>query len=217
MKQFATFAAGMLLMLGAVAGLIDLVILIVKLVEHPEWTTGSYHQPVLTTLYLYGGTVCALLSIMVIIALVRGGWRQVAATAMTPIVLAGAVAGLWLPFIHVNEVDVATAGFRQTHYATGTKAHLTFYNATASPVTVCLGSHGTCRTATAAGPLPAEGITLQPGQTAAVTFPDAGSYPLTIVAPAPTMTATDTVVQSSPGFCDQHPDAQTCICGANGC
>jgi hypothetical protein len=132
-------------------------------------------------------------------------------------VLAGAVAGLWLPFIHVGEVDVAGSGFRQARYVTTTKLALTFYDAASVPVTVCLGAHAVCGTGAGPNQLKAPGLTLQPGQRVVVSFAQEGRFPLTILSPGGGMTAVDTVVDSSLPFCDEYPDAQTCACGTNGC
>jgi hypothetical protein len=97
-----------------------------------------------------------------------------------------------LLIVHVAEADVTSTGFPQQKYRVS-KA-LTFYNATDSPVTLCLGEQSTCDI-TASGPneLAGTGLTLAPGEGRSVSFPTAGAFLVTVTRPT-ALTRSDTVV-----------------------
>lgn len=138
MSKVAGYVIAGLAVCGTLAGLFDILAFGLKLITRYAWTAGSYHQPVLTALYLFGGATCALLVLLLgIAAVMRSDQRKATAAFAVPL-LAGAVTGLWLPFIHVGEIDVAASGFRQDRYVTTTGLALTFYDASSVPVSVCL-------------------------------------------------------------------------------
>jgi hypothetical protein len=201
---------------GVLASVFNVIYLGAMLLAYESWTDGAYHQPVLTTLFVWGGGTCAVLVLLVVVGLLakrRALWRREVAGG-TALAVVGALAGGSLLFIHVNELTVAHDGFRQPRYAVTTEVSLRLYNAATVPVTLCLGRGSTCGTAdgvdpagagTAPSHLRAPGLTLGAGETVKVRFPRAGEHALTIVDPVAGMARVDTVVAVSSPPVDNSP------------
>jgi cytochrome bd-type quinol oxidase subunit 2 len=133
----------------------------------PTPTTGTYHEPAVTALTVGRGVAGVLLSIGLVAAATRvedSTTAKVITGSLTLSVLT-AVAGLWLPFVHTNEVDIASTGFRQPYYSISREQRMTIYNATSSPMTICVGTRSHC----SASPFAPEqfngaGLQLAPGE-----------------------------------------------------
>jgi len=215
MSKVGTATLAIFILLAVVFSFVDDFRLVVALIVYDRWTVGSYVHPVWTPLEVTSGVVCALLVLGFAAGATRARLRGEsvglfeAKMGWFPVLLvAGAVSGLWLPFIHHDEADVGPGGFAQDHYVISIHDELMFYNPGPLPRTVCLGARGVCATG-AEGPdaLRAPGLTVQPGQTVDVRFPD-GAFGLTVVADVP---GRDAAVEAVTPVCEANPDYSTCV------
>jgi hypothetical protein len=184
------YVAALALAGGVLVGWFNAVYLVFMLLGYQGWTEGSYHQPALTVLQIYGGLACAIATVAGLVAIRRGLDRK--SVRVVLLIAAGAVASVCLPFLHIFEVDVNAAGFRQTRYQVVTGTSLRLYNVSDAAVRICLGARSACSD-DPDGPesLRGNGLTLKPGQTTRVSAKTEGTYRLTIAEPAPGMTAVD--------------------------
>jgi hypothetical protein len=215
MSKVVATTVAIFILLAVVFGFVDDFRLVMALIVHDQWTVGSYLHPVWTPLEVTSGVVCALLVLGFFVGATRARLRRESVGLFEAqmgwflvLVAAGAVSGLWLPFIHYDEADVGPGGFVQDHYVVSIHSDLMLYNPGPAPVTVCLGAHGVCSTAPMGpGALRAPGLTVQPGQTVDVRFAD-GNYGLTVVADVP---GRDATVEAFTPTCEADPDDSTCI------
>jgi hypothetical protein len=178
------------LVLGALIAIINVVQFVFAAVAHELWTPGSYHNPVLATLDVIGAVFCAAFVLAAFVGLFVRGSNRLALLGIIALFGAGMAISGGLLYIHVAEADVAANGFQRPAYLS--VGNLDLYNATTGPVTVCLGSGGTCASgSTGPAALRGAGLVLAPGQLVSVWF-DPGTYPLTIASPG--FAAGDTVV-----------------------
>jgi hypothetical protein len=210
MKKLIATVAAVLLAIAVLLGVFDDAYLLLDLLQRDSWTAGSYHQPVLYGIEIFTGTVLGMVLMVCLFGMAQPRfWRQKvhhagAIAGVIGLVGCGAVSSLWLLSIHVNEVDVASGGFRQNHFTISVHDTLRFFDTGPAPVTVCLGRSGQC----VAGPsaLGAPGLALRPGRPVDVSFPDEGTYSVTVVG----TTATVTVEAFTP-LCEADPNASECI------
>jgi hypothetical protein len=195
------FVAALVAVGGIFVGCFNLVYLVFMVIAYQDWTHGSYHQPALTVLQIYGGLTCAVLAVLGLVAIRRGAGRETVAFVL--LLAASAVASAWLPFLHIYEVDVNAAGFRQSHYQTSGSTSMRLYNVSDVAVRICLGTHSVCSDERH-GPesLRGDGLTLKPGETTRVSATTEGTYRLTIAEPAPGMTAVDASLVVFPPYED---------------
>jgi hypothetical protein len=211
MKTAALLVAGFVVISLA---LLNGIRFVMAAIQFHQWTHGSYHDPLWTTLAWIGGVSSALVLGFLIVGVVSPGSTLTLSTAIRwnvgffVFLFAGAVAGLALPFIHVSEADLTASGFQQDQFSLPRNDALTFYNTSPVPVTVCLGAAARC-TAGSTGPaeLAGPGLTVAPGALVAVTFPVAGEYRITIVG-APTHG--DATVSAFLPICEANPDSNFC-------
>jgi hypothetical protein len=208
-----TFA--IFILLAVVFGFVDDFRLVMALIVHDQWTVGSYLHPVWTPLEVTSGVVCALLVLGFAVGATRARLRRESIALFEAkmggflvLLVAGAVSGLWLPFIHYDEADVGPGGFAQDLYVVSVHDDLMFYNPGPAPRTICLGAHGVCA-AGGKGPdaLRAPGLTVQPGQTVDVRFAE-GDFGLTVVADVP---GRDATVEAFTPTCEADPNDAICI------
>jgi hypothetical protein len=205
---------GLLLMFTMLFGPFDAIRLgIDKLILTP--TTGSYHEPIMTTLTIISGVVGALVTVLLLgTLLVRRVQRRhmdfggMGVATLSLFALA-AVTGLWLPFVHTNEVDVTPGGFAQSSYEIAHTTTITVYNATSGPMTICVGAHSTC-TPDSRAPAALNGLHLAAGQAIDVDLTDIADYTLTIATPTPGMSSVDTVMHAVITDCENYPDNPAC-------
>jgi hypothetical protein len=178
-------------------------------------TTGTYHEPIMTTFTVISGVVGTLVTVLLLGALAfRRLTRRPLAFPREGIGIAvlfalAGVSGLWLPFVHTNEVDIAPTGFLQPSYELAHTTTVTVYNSTPSPMTLCVGSQSHC-TPDPHAPTRFNGLRLAPGQAVEVDLTDIADYSLTIATPTPGMTRLDTVMHSVITYCEDNPYAQNC-------
>jgi hypothetical protein len=208
-----------LLCTGLAVGLFDAGYLVVKIALYGSWTAGSYHDPQTTAIELYGTVSCLLIAVLWGAAIASRKGRQANAgdiklvAGLVIVAATFSASGVILQFIHIGEIDVTGDGFRQTHYSTTTANHLVLYDASPTPVTVCLGVNSDCQSEiTGPAELHAPGLTLLAGQIVDLAFPEVGTYPITVVdLPAPSRRPpTDAVVDSEEPYCD-NPDRVGCF------
>jgi hypothetical protein len=178
-------------------------------------TRGSYHPPISTTLTIISGVVGAVVTLMmvgtIVVRWLRRSPLEVPGPAFAAVglfALAG-VTGLWLPFVHTNEVDVTPSGFAQPSYEIVHTGTVTVYDATQLPVTICTGLRTGCSPDPHA-PAALNRLSLKAGQAVDVDLTDIADYTLTIATPAPGMSSVDTVMHAVITYCEDHPDAANC-------
>jgi hypothetical protein len=176
-------------------------------------TTGTYHEPLVTALTVASGVAGVLLTIglLAVATKVRDGIGSAFITGCLTLSVMTAVTGLWLPFIHANEVDIASSGFRQPYYSISRRQQVTLYNATAEPITVCVGTRSHCTTTPfAPAQLNGAGLRLAAGEAVDISLSggngpendvpmadgDWAAYTVTIATPAPGMTQVDTAIHA---------------------
>jgi hypothetical protein len=189
-------------------------------------TVGSYHEPVSTTLTVASGVVGIVLALLFLVGLARVDddrtSGRVLAGGLTLAILT-AVAGLWLPSVHTNEIDVAPTGFRQAYYTIPRTDDVTLYNATSLPMTLCVGTRSRCQPNAFAPGEFNDGLHLAPGQAVDVKVntsdreendvpmatADWVAYTVTVATPAGGMTQIDTTIHALKG-CNDYRDANDC-------
>jgi len=123
MSKVGAATLAIFILLAVVFGFVDDFRLVLTLIVHDQWTVGSYLHPVWTPLEVSSGVVCALLVLGFVVGATRArlrreslGLRDAQMGGFLVLLVAGAVSGLWLPFIHYDEADVGPGGFAQDHY-----------------------------------------------------------------------------------------------------
>jgi hypothetical protein len=178
-------AAGVVL--GVFAGLFNIARLAILALYADRWNEGSYQQPVFTAIQVYAVLVCGVLAVLAVVGILRGGSDTPLRVKLigTAFLVALTLASGGLFFVHLDEVNVSTAGFAQSHYVVNQHGSLRFYNPSDAAVTVCVGQRAVCTTSEGSPDrLQAPGLTLRPDETLLIDFDNAAELSLTVTNPA---------------------------------
>jgi hypothetical protein len=204
---------GLQFVLGAVVFVVVMYVLIFSVIDIVRVifdttvatpTTGSYHEPIMTTLAVVNGVLTAGAAVALLVSALVSARRFTSGSEVLVTVVIFVVLGLLsatslvLPALHDNEIDVTTTGFTQAHYEFSQSWSVTLYNATSAPVTVCTGLQARCTpNSLAPQAFNLNGTTLRPGQALEFSLTQVAVYNLTISTPTPAMTRLDVLINAT--------------------
>jgi hypothetical protein len=186
-------------------------------------TTGGYHDPMTPWVRASGviGVVMTL-GLVVLLARVTDSFMVKFLTGCLTVSMLTAVSGLWLPYLHTDELDIGSAGFDHPYYSMYRDYPVTIYNATSLPMTICVGTGSHCTPAAFAPAQLNGGLQIAPGQAVDVVLggdeaendvpmpiADWAAYTLTIATPSASMTRIDIPIHALRG-CADFGDPSSC-------